>query len=233
MCAKGVDVPTGGVMKVGPRQVLYAPEGGDWKYVTVDAKVLRDGVTAEQEDIARLGLQPLLAKPNIIAPSAALANAKASCQLEASSLALEESLETALQMTLPLFLYDDRRPIGNWQPFVDVNFDFGSELTRLDEARVVVDAAKAGLLPLSLAALELQRRRVLGPALDLVDSTDGAEETASVCAGWRDPRFRGCWRRSRSSSGCATSAFWSWRLPRKPPAAGASGSLRGFIKRAG
>lgn len=171
LCATGLDPAmhsSDDTIAVGPKRVLTAGEHGSWSYLQPDAAVLREvreSVQAVVADIQRLGLQPQIARPGpVTATEVSLSSAKARSALESWALALQDCLTTALAMTIPLLGYEDKKAVGDWNPSLNVFSDF-ADLTRTDEARVIVDAARAGLISAEIARAEMFRRGILGPAV--------------------------------------------------------------------
>jgi hypothetical protein len=162
-------------LKVGPKACLFAPEGGAWGYVQPDADVLREVAAHARtviEDMQRLALQPTLAKA--VAPTAtevALAHAKAHSVLEAWALSFRDALEHALELTLPLLAVwtnsaQEERALRSWAPTINLHCDFDGDAQGAVEARLVIDAVKAGVISREAATAEMQRRGILGPAFD-------------------------------------------------------------------
>jgi hypothetical protein len=160
----GVNFDSTDEVKVGPRAVLQCGENGDWKFIQPDAAniaEIKGHVRDVIADMQRLSLQPLLARPGTTATEVSLQAAKAHSALEAWALGLKDALQTALQRTIPWMTDDERKAIGAWAPVVDVHSDFASEIGKNEEARVIVDATKAGLISAEIARAELLRRGVI------------------------------------------------------------------------
>ncbi len=177
LVARNVQLDSSTEIKIGPRFCLQCGEGGDWKYVQPEAdniREIREHAKDVIADMQRLSMQPALVRPGATATEVGLQAAKAHSALEAWALGLRDALQTALQRTIPFMLHDDRRAVGAWTPVVDVHHDFGSEIGRNEEARIIVDSAKIGLVSKQIARAELIRRGLL--------ATSAAEETAAGAA---------------------------------------------------
>ncbi|WP_363347940.1 DUF4055 domain-containing protein [Methylocystis echinoides] len=177
LSATGVDPAqfAQGGLKVGPKACLFAPEGGAWGYVQPDADVLREVAEHARtviEDMQRLALQPTLAKAVAsTATEVALAHAKANSVLESWALSFRDALEHALELTLPMLAVwtnaaEEERALRSWAPTINLHCDFDGDAQGATEARLVIDAAKAGVVSRVTATEELQRRGILGPTFD-------------------------------------------------------------------
>ncbi len=164
LVAKNVGQFDGNGVKIGPRACLVCGENGDWKYIQPEPRNIREIREHAKDvvaDLQRLAMQPALVRPGATATEVGLQAAKAHSALEAWALGLKDALQTALQKTIPFLLHDDRRDVGSWAPVVNIHQDFGSEIGRNDEARIIVDSAKIGLLSEGIARAELLRRGLL------------------------------------------------------------------------
>jgi hypothetical protein len=160
----GVEFSNQDEVALGPRAVLRCGENGGWDFIQPSAaniQQIRDHAKDVIADMQRLALQPALVRPGTTATEVSLQAAKAHSALEAWALALKDALQTALQRTIPWLTDDDRKAIGAWTPTVDVHHDFGSEIGKNEEARVIVDATKAGLISQEIARAELLRRGII------------------------------------------------------------------------
>jgi hypothetical protein len=173
----GLDASAADGVNIGPRCVLQAGADGDWKYISPSADCIREIREHAKDviaDMQRLAMQPSLVRPGMTATEVGLQAAKAHSALEAWALGLKDALQTAMQRTIPFMSTDDRRAVGSWAPVIDVHRDFGSEIGRNEEARIIVDSAKIGLVSKQVARAELIRRGLL--------STSAAEETIAGAA---------------------------------------------------
>ncbi|GLI93599.1 DUF4055 domain-containing protein [Methylocystis echinoides] len=160
----GAEITGGGAVKVGPRACLQCGEDGDWKFIQPAAeniREIRDHAKDVIADMARLAMQPALVRPGATATEVGLQAAKAHSAIEAWALGLKDALQTAIARTIPFMVEPDRKAIGSWVPSVDVHSDFGSEIGKNEEARIIIDATKIGLLSTEVARAELLRRGVI------------------------------------------------------------------------
>lgn len=107
--AKGMMPPDGGeTIEVGPKRVLFSPPGIEgaetgWSYIQPDADNLteiRESVKKVEEDIRRLGMQPLTQQSGgVTATASSIEGAKAHSTVEAWALGLKDVLEQALMFT--------------------------------------------------------------------------------------------------------------------------------------
>lgn len=108
--AKGIAAPAEGAapLEIGPKRVLFAPPGMEgaetgWSYIQPDAAVLteiRESVKEVQDDIRRLGMQPLTEQAGgVTATAASIEGAKAHSTVEAWALGLKDVIEQALVFT--------------------------------------------------------------------------------------------------------------------------------------
>lgn len=107
--AKGLAPPAEGeTLEIGPKRVLFAPPGIEgaetgWSYIQPDAAVLTEIRTSAkdvQDDMRRLGMQPLTQKSGgITATASSIEGAKAHSTVEAWALGLKDVLEQALMFT--------------------------------------------------------------------------------------------------------------------------------------
>lgn len=140
--AKGISAPAdGGTLEIGPKRILFAPPGIEgsetgWSYIQPDPDILteiREGVTKVEEDIRRLGMQPLTQQSGgVTATASSIEGAKAHSTVEAWALGLKDVLEQALVFT--------SRWLGEpASAEVDVNTDFSVE----PYAQAPLDALKS------------------------------------------------------------------------------------------
>lgn len=169
LVAKNVSLQCDGAseVKIGPRAVLQAGENGGWEYISPQAaniEQIRQHAKDVIADMSRLAMAPAIVRPGVTATEVSLQAAKAHSALETWSLSLKDALQTALGLTIRYMIDDDRKAIGDWPVVVDVHADYTSEIGRNEEARVIVEAAKAGLIAPEAARAELLRRAIIGPA---------------------------------------------------------------------
>jgi hypothetical protein len=110
LAANGMSPPKDGqVIEVGPKTVLFAPhsnvEGGrpHWAFVQPDAaniREVRDSVQSIQDNMRRLGMQPLIDKgAGATATGQLLGSTRANVALKAWALMFNDSLEQAFKFT--------------------------------------------------------------------------------------------------------------------------------------
>jgi hypothetical protein len=116
-----------------------------------------DGI---MEDFRRLALQPTTPKSgNMVATGQAIDAAKSHSAVEVWTNGLVDALNQALMYTC------------QWLKIADtvtavVNTDFGVDLEGGDEAKVIGDAQKRGVVSKQTERQELARRGILGPEFD-------------------------------------------------------------------
>ncbi|MGM4891254.1 DUF4055 domain-containing protein [Tardiphaga sp. 839_C3_N1_4] len=162
-----IDVPAPQI-EVGPGTVLFAPpaaEGvqSDWDYVqpaAANMKEVREDVDGIMEDFRRLALQPTTPKSgNMVATGQAIDAAKSHSAVEVWANGLVDALNQALMYTC------------QWLKIADtvtavVHTDFGVDIQGADEAKIIGDAQKRGVLSKQTERAELARRGILGPDFD-------------------------------------------------------------------
>jgi hypothetical protein len=160
----GLDSSAADGVNIGPRCVLQAGADGDWKYISPEADCIREIREHAKDviaDMARLAMQPALVRSDMTATEVGLQAAKAHSALEAWALGLKDALQTALRKTIDFMGHYERKAAGSWAPCIDVHHDFGSEIGKNEEARIIVDAAKIGVLSQDIARAELLRRGMI------------------------------------------------------------------------
>lgn len=163
-----VETKSASQVEVGPGVVLFAPPQGDgvqpdWNYIQPDAKNLkevREQVDDVMEDFRRLALQPTTPKSgNMVATGQAIDAAKAHTAIEAWALNFADTLNQALMFTMQWLKLSDTVSVV-------MHTDFGIDLQGSEEARVLGDAQKRGVISAKTEREELARRGVLGPSFD-------------------------------------------------------------------
>ncbi len=153
-------------IEVGPKIVLFAPpvmDGvqSDWGFIQPDAanmKVICDDIEYTIKEFNHLALQPTLPETgNITATGAAIDAAKSHSAVEAWANGLADTLNQALKFTLQWMNSADTVT-------VNVHTDFGVDVTGVEEAKVLGDAQKRGVVSGKTEREELSRRGILGPS---------------------------------------------------------------------
>lgn len=152
---------------VGPGRVLYGCElknggGGTWKYVEPNAnslEFLKKDIDKTKTDLRELGRQPLTAlSSQLTTVTTSIAAGKAKSAVTTWALALKDTLENALYITM---LWDKKEIPDNKQPEVYVYTGFdnvledGSDLEELGKARERHDISQETYWE------ELKRRKIL------------------------------------------------------------------------
>jgi hypothetical protein len=162
-----IDVPAPQI-EVGPGTVLFAPpamEGvqADWDYVqpaAANITEVREDVDGVMEDFRRLAMQPTAPKSgNMVATGQAIDAAKSHSAVEVWANGLADALNQALKYTT------------EWLKIADtvtavVHTDFGVDIQGGDEAKIIGDAQKRGVVSKQTERQELARRGILGPEFD-------------------------------------------------------------------
>lgn len=172
-------------IEVGPKVVLFGPPSmdgvqPDWDFIQPDAANL----TAVSEDVCEtikefntLALQPMMPDTgNITATAAAIDAAKSHSAVEAWANGLTDTLNQAMKFTM---LWMGKADTVT----VEVHTDFGVDVTGVEEAKVLADAQKRGVISQKTEREELVRRGILGPNFEeeeeeerLADEEEGLEE---------------------------------------------------------
>lgn len=109
LAANGMDMPKDGqAIEVGPKTVLFAPSAGEgsrpnWAFVQPDAANIaevRESVTAIQDNMRRLGMQPLIDKAaGATATGQLIGSTRANVALKAWALMFNDAIEQAFVFT--------------------------------------------------------------------------------------------------------------------------------------
>ena len=176
LAANGVEIASSAPVKVGPKRLLHAPpeadgRHGEWVYVQPDPANLRE-LRAHLESVAadmqRLAIQPVLSRSaSAPATEVALAACNAHSALHSWALTFEAAIERALRITTRFLPFDYRRAVGDWEPRILMHTDFASEMAEAAEAQAILNSVKSGVISKATAREELQRRDILGPAVDI------------------------------------------------------------------
>lgn len=162
-----IDVPAPQI-EVGPGTVLFAPpavEGvqSDWDYIQPDAANItevRADVDGIMEDFRRLAMQPTTPKSgNMVATGQAIDAAKSHSAVEVWATGLADALNQALMYTTQWLKISDTVTAV-------VHTDFGVDVAGGEEAKIIGDAQKRGVLSKQTERQELARRGILGPEFD-------------------------------------------------------------------
>jgi len=160
-------------IEVGPGVVLFAPAAAEgvqpsWDYIQPDAaniKEVRDDVDGIMEDFRRLALQPTTPKSgNMVATGQAIDAAKSHSAVEAWANGLADALNQALVYTMRWLKLADTITVV-------MHTDFGVDLQGTEEAKVIGDMQKRGVISAQTEREEAARRGILGPSFD-----EGQEE---------------------------------------------------------
>lgn len=155
-------------IEVGPGVVLFAPPASEgvqpsWGYIQPSAdnmRVIQESVDKLVQDFRRLAMQPTTPQSgNMVATGAAIDAAKAHSAVEAWANGLADALNLALAYTMQWLRLPDTVT-------VQMNTDFGVDLQGANEARVIGDAQKRGVVSARTERKELARRGILGPDFD-------------------------------------------------------------------
>lgn len=168
LSANGMAAPEPGtVIETGPRRVLYAPgvEGinTSWSILAAPAgslKEMRDDCAALQEDMRRLGLQPMLPKTgNVTATASGIEAAKGHTAVGTWANGLKDALEQAWVFTMRWLKSDE-------DVQVSVHTDFGVGAYGAEEVTALIDMRDKNMISERTLWDELSRRGVLGPQFD-------------------------------------------------------------------
>ena len=159
------------VMELGPGITLFAPPVGaegktDWKIIGPDAALVAEVAKSPErvlEHFNKLAMEPTIPRSNVTATATAIDNSRAHSALEAWAGALKDALDQALRLT------------SMWVNEADVvtavvSTDFVSQIANTDEAKVLADAQKRGVISGETERAELKRRGLLSP--DWIEETE-------------------------------------------------------------
>lgn len=149
---------------VGPRAVLFAPQG-KWEYIETSAdsiKALEAHLDETRKNMLDLGMQPLT-KSNLTVITSAHISVKANSAIQAWALRFKDALEQAFKITAMW--------LGNKEaaPEVEIHTDFGIELGDAKDVENIRGCHAEGLLDKETALGELQRRTFLSENLVIKD----------------------------------------------------------------
>ena len=152
-------------LAIGPMRVLYGlPDGagnyGTWQFIEPNAnsmEFLQKNIDKTKQDLRELGRQPLTAlSSQLTTVTTSIAAGKARSAVTAWALALKDSLENALKITMK-YMGSTLEPEVNVYTGFDNVTDDGSDLEALAKARENGDISQETYL------FELKRRKVLSP----------------------------------------------------------------------
>lgn len=152
-------------LEVGPKTILFAPpvmEGTqpDWDFIQPDAQNLKavgEDIDAVTKEFNRLALQPTMpGSGTITATASAIDAAKSHSAIEAWANGLADTLNQAFKFTMEWMKKADTVT-------VNVHTDFGVDVQGTEEAKVIGDAEKRGVISKKTEREELSRRGILGP----------------------------------------------------------------------
>lgn len=155
-------------IEVGPGVVLFAPAAAEgvqpsWDYIqpaAANIKEVRDDVDGIMEDFRRLALQPTTPKSgNMVATGQAIEAAKSHSAVEAWANGLADALNQALVYTMRWLKLADTVTVV-------MHTDFGVDLQGTEEAKVIGDMQKRGVISAQTERKEAARRGILGPSFD-------------------------------------------------------------------
>lgn len=154
-------------IEVGPATVLYAPPAGsegktDWKIIGPDAALVAEVAKSPErvmEAFNKLAMEPTIPRANVTATAAGIDNSRAHSAIEAWAGALQDALNQALRFTAMWLKEPDATT-------ATVATDFVSRASSSDEARVLGDAQKRGVISAKTERAELKRRSILSPEFD-------------------------------------------------------------------
>jgi hypothetical protein len=155
-------------LSVGPKTILFAPPAmdgvqPDWDFIQPDAANITavcEDVDGIAEDMRRLGLQPMTPKSgNLTATGAAIEGAKAHTAVEVWASGIKDALEQAMVYTAQWLKLPDMIE-------VIVHTDFGVDIQGGEEAKVIGDAERRGVISKKTEREELRRRGIIRPDND-------------------------------------------------------------------
>ena len=152
------------VMELGPGITLFAPPAGaegktDWKIIGPDAALVAEVAKIPErvlEHFNKLAMEPAIPRSNVTATATAIDNSRAHSALEAWAGALKDALDQALRLTAMWVNEPDAVTAV-------VSTDFVSQIANTDEAKVLADAQKRGVVSGETERSELKRRGILSP----------------------------------------------------------------------
>lgn len=152
-------------LSIGPMRVLYGiPDGagnyGTWQFIEPNANsmdFLQKNIDKTKQDLRELGRQPLTAlSSQLTTVTTSIAAGKARSAVTAWALALKDSLENAMAITMKYMKVNAAPEVNVYTGFDNVTDD-GSDLEALATARENRDISQETYL------FELKRRKVLSP----------------------------------------------------------------------
>ncbi len=158
---------------VGPKMVLYGtPDGngnhGEWRYIEPNAnslEFLQKSIDKTKQDLRELGRQPLTAlSSQLTTVTTSIAAGKAKSAVTAWALALKDTLENAMYVTMLYMRKDVAVEVNVYTGFDNV-LDDGSDLDALLKMRENGDISQETILE------EFKRRKVLAPESNFARET--------------------------------------------------------------
>lgn len=152
---------------VGPNTVLFAPPsdaagGAQWEIIGPDAALVEQ-VRKTPADVLdafnKLAMQPTIPQQGVTATASGIDNSRAHSAIEAWANLLADALNNGLRFTSMWLGEKD-------QTTATVSTDFAGVASSVDEARVLGDAQKRGVISAKTERAELVRRSILGPDFD-------------------------------------------------------------------
>lgn len=152
-------------LPVGPMRVMYGlPDGagnyGTWSFIEPNAnsmEFMQKNIDKTKQDLRELGRQPLTAlSSQLTTVTTSIAAGKARSAVTAWALALKDSLENAMKITMQYMKINAEPEVNVYTGFDNVTDD-GSDLEALLAARTNGDISQETYL------FELKRRKVLSP----------------------------------------------------------------------
>ena len=148
---------------VGPHRVVYAPDGGTWRWIEPSAESLRflaEDVKQTARELRELGRQPLTAATgNLTVVTTAYAAQKGNSAVAAWALSLKDALERALDLTARWLRIE-----GGAEVRLDTDFDAG--LGDDDGFAHVLALRERGEISRAAAIHEAKRRGLLDAHYD-------------------------------------------------------------------
>lgn len=147
---------------VGPRTVFNVGADGDAKYEGPDAALVAE-VAKDPERVAdafsKLAMEPTLPKSHTSATSAAIDNSRAHSAIQRWAIGLNDALNNGLRFTSMWLGESD-------ETTAVVPTDFVAQVGPNEDARIIGDAQKRGVLSAKTERAELKRRGILAPDWD-------------------------------------------------------------------
>ncbi|MBR1281620.1 DUF4055 domain-containing protein [Bradyrhizobium sp. AUGA SZCCT0177] len=156
---------TASQIEIGPGITLFAPPSGaegktDWKIIGPDAALVAEVAKSPErvmDEFRRLAMEPMVQKSgNVTATASAIDNSRAHSAIEAWAGGLKDALDQALKFTSMWLQQSD-------QVTANVSTDFVAMVGSTEEAKVIADAQKRGVLSGKTERAELKRRSILAP----------------------------------------------------------------------